>query len=261
VTDSESTGPPFTESAKALYEAARTLAGSWGGTFTALRRVLAADVALARAAIVEWILMVVIAAVLFGTGWMLLTTIAVLGLHRAGLNWFVALSIPLVTATGAPFPGRDLLIFLAASTILLTLIVNGLTLPLFIRFLGVHGDGAAEREERAARIALAHAGCSTLREAMSRLKRAEEVALAQRLVESYERLLNRLSANAARRADLDALAESERRLILAALRSERAELLEMRDAGIINDETMRAIEVEIDDAESSLSPSGAHGHG
>jgi len=180
---------------------------------------------------------------------------------RGSVTMAAALSIPLMTAAGAPFPGRDLLIFLAASTILLTLIINGLTLPLFIRYLGVHGDGAAEREERAARIALAHAGSSTLREAMARLKRAEEVALAQRLVENYERLLNRLSANAARRADLDALAEAERRLMFAALRAERAELLEMRDAGVINDETMRAIEEEIDDTESSLSPGAARGHG
>ena len=41
-------------------------------------------------------------------------------------------------------------------------------------------------------------------------------------------------------------------MVIGALEAERAELIEMRNAGIINDETMRAIEAEIDDAEASL---------
>ena len=179
---------------------------------------------------------------------------------RGSVTMAAALSIPLVVADDMPFPGRDLIIFLAASTIVLTLVVNGLTLPLFIRFLGVHGDGNAEREERAARIALAQAGSAALRESLTRLTRTEEIAVAQRLADNYERTLHRLSANAARRADLDTLAESERKLMIAALRAERAELLEMRDAGVINDETMREIESEIDDAEASLGPRTARVH-
>jgi len=180
---------------------------------------------------------------------------------RGSVTMAAALSIPLAESGGAPFPGRDLLIFLAGSSIVLTLVVNGLTLPVFIRYLGVHGDGSAEREERAARIALAQAGSAAVRESLAHLSRVEEVALGRRVVDNYERLLHRLSANAARRAELDALAESERRLMLSALRAERAELLEMRDAGVINDQTMRAIESEIDDAESSLSPGNRRGHG
>src|SRR5262249_33819095 len=94
---------------------------------------------------------------------------------RGSVTMAAALSIPLVIAGGTPFPGRDLVIFLAASTIVLTLVINGLTLPMFIRFMGVHGDGSAEREERAARIALAQAGSAVVRESLGRLKRAEEV--------------------------------------------------------------------------------------
>jgi CPA1 family monovalent cation:H+ antiporter len=173
---------------------------------------------------------------------------------RGSVTMAAALSIPLVIGSGAPFPGRDLLIFLAATTILLTLVINGLTLPLFIRWLGVHGDGIAAREERAARIALAQAGSLAVRNALTRLSRPEEIALASRLAANYERLLLRLSANATRRADLDALASIERGLVLRALEAERAELVEMRNSGVINDETMRAIEAEIDHAEASLGP-------
>jgi CPA1 family monovalent cation:H+ antiporter len=172
-----------------------------------------------------------------------------------------ALSIPLVTAAGAPFPGRDLVIFLAGSTIVLTLVVNGLTLPWLIQLFGVHADGNAEREERAARIAIAQAASNALRASLAKLKRAEEIAVAQRLIDDYDRRLHRHSANANRRADLDTLADGERKLRLAALRAERAELHEMREADVINDETLRAIEAEIDHAESFVAPTAMRGHG
>ena len=177
---------------------------------------------------------------------------------RGSVTMAAALSIPLVIGNATPFPGRDLLVFLAATTILLTLLVNGLTLPMIIRFLGVQGDGLAAREQRAARIALAQAGSSALRQALSRLTRPEEIAVARHLAGNYERLLLRLSSNAARRVDLDALANVARQLIIGALEAERAELVEMRNAGVINDETMRAIEAEIDDSEASLGPAATH---
>jgi len=180
---------------------------------------------------------------------------------RGSVTMAAALSIPLVTVTGRPFPGRDLIIFLAGTTIVFTLVINGLTLPWLIRFFGVHGDGNAEREERAARIAIAQAASNALRESLPKLKRAEEIAVAQRLIDEYDRQLHRHSANAGRRVDLDTLADAERRLRLAALRAERAELREMREADVINDETVRSIEAEIDHAESFVAPVTARSHG
>ena len=51
---------------------------------------------------------------------------------------------------------------------------------------GVRGDGNAEREERAARIAIAQAASNALRESLPKLKRAEEIAVAQRLIDEYD---------------------------------------------------------------------------
>jgi hypothetical protein len=76
---------------------------------------------------------------------------------RGSVTMAAALSIPFTLENGAPFPGRDLVIFLAGATIVLTLVLNALTLPLLIRVFGLRGDGNAEREERAARIATAQA--------------------------------------------------------------------------------------------------------
>ena len=66
---------------------------------------------------------------------------------RGAVSLAAALALPLVTNDGEPLPGRGLVIFLAFAVILVTLIGQGLTLPLLIRRLGVVDDGAVEHEE------------------------------------------------------------------------------------------------------------------
>ena len=51
----------------------------------------------------------------------------------------LALAIPLTTDGGAPFPGRDEILFIAFAVVLATLVVQGLTLPWLVRRLGVRG--------------------------------------------------------------------------------------------------------------------------
>ena len=66
---------------------------------------------------------------------------------RGAVSLAAALAVPLETDSGAPFPERDLIIFLAFSVILVTLVGQGLTLAPLIKLLGVEDDGAEEREE------------------------------------------------------------------------------------------------------------------
>jgi len=56
---------------------------------------------------------------------------------RGVVSLAAALSIPLHLPNGAPFPQRDLILFITFMVILLTLVVQGLTLPLVIKW--VHG--------------------------------------------------------------------------------------------------------------------------
>src|SRR5207247_5024610 len=60
---------------------------------------------------------------------------------RGAVTLAAALSLPLTTRSGAPFPERSLLIYLAFCVILATLVINGLSLPLVIRLLGLEDDG------------------------------------------------------------------------------------------------------------------------
>ena len=58
-----------------------------------------------------------------------------------------ALAVPLVVSAGTPFPSRPLVIFLSFGVILSTLILQGLSLPLLIRWLKLRDDGQDENEE------------------------------------------------------------------------------------------------------------------
>lgn len=58
----------------------------------------------------------------------------------------LVLAIPLETDGGAPFPSRDEIIFIAFGVIMATLVLQGLTLPWLVRWLGVKADTDKEKE-------------------------------------------------------------------------------------------------------------------
>lgn len=164
---------------------------------------------------------------------------------RGSVTMAAALSLPLMAAPDVPFPGRSEIIFLAATTILLTLLINGLTLPVLIRLLGVRGDGAAERELRTAEIALATAASAALRAEMPRLEGADH-RFAQSLLDQYTSRLSLYTAKVDDRHEHEAAARSRKRLVMLVLEAERAELASLRDREIINGETARTLEPRID---------------
>jgi CPA1 family monovalent cation:H+ antiporter len=179
---------------------------------------------------------------------------------RGSVTMAAALSIPFTLNNGTPFPGRDLIVFLAATTIVLTLVLNAVTLPLLIRLFRIRGDGNAEREERAARIATSQAAIDVLQRELPKLSHPREVVQAQRLMELYQRRLTLHSANAERRREMEAVHAGERRLVLAALEAERAELFALRDTAVINEDTLRTIQADLDHAESLVAPKAGQAH-
>jgi CPA1 family monovalent cation:H+ antiporter len=70
---------------------------------------------------------------------------------RGGDSLVIALSLPLMTATGEPFPGRHVIIFLTFVVIVVTLVVIGLTLAPLAKLLRLGHEPVEETEERDAR--------------------------------------------------------------------------------------------------------------
>ena len=172
---------------------------------------------------------------------------------RGSITLAAALSIPFVTSTGAPFPGRELIILLAASVIIVTLLVNGMTLPLLIRWLDIRGDRIAEREERAARIATAQAAIESLRKRLPRLTSQR----GNRVREFAARADTSSGCSATRpmRREGAGSTPSTRRSAGSGWRRSppsAAELMQMRETDVINDEVLRRLQVDLDLEETRI---------
>ena len=170
---------------------------------------------------------------------------------RGSVSLAAALALPLKTDSGAPFPERDLLIFLAFAVIIATLVGQGLTLGPLIRRLGVRDDGSEEREELAARIRLAEAA----------IARAEELEGADWLrsdtLERVRGLYDYRRRRFGAREDGDGDVYEERsgnyiRLMYELFDAQREELIGLRNRGEISDEVRRRVERELDLEESRL---------
>jgi Na+/H+ antiporter len=172
---------------------------------------------------------------------------------RGSVNLAAALSLP-VMAGAAPFPERDLIVFLAAGLVVVTLLLNGLTLsPLACR-LRVGSDGTDVREEREARLAAAHAAIERIQQYVIPESSPHEQGFAAELIAGYERRIARLVADEEARDDLEVQLKVERNLRLVALAAERETLLRLHRERAINEETLRVIQREIDHLESALAP-------
>jgi CPA1 family monovalent cation:H+ antiporter len=164
-----------------------------------------------------------------------------------------ALAVPLALADGAtPFPQRSLILFLSFSVILATLVLQGLTLPLLIRWFNVQQDHSEEKEEARARLA-------AIREALQRLEDPLVIAgaaaeiLAQ-VRTTYVRRLQSAEAelNSAENDGAVIPLRSCQRLLRQLLDTERRVVLELRDRGVISNDVQRRIERSLDYEELRL---------
>ena len=78
-------------------------------------------------------------------------------------------------ATGAAFPYRDLILFCAFAVVLVTLVVQGMTLRPLMAWIGLEDDGTVDREVRLARVETARAALEAL-ERTARLAFARDAA-------------------------------------------------------------------------------------
>jgi CPA1 family monovalent cation:H+ antiporter len=161
-----------------------------------------------------------------------------------------ALSLPAQLADGSPFPQRSLIIFLTFSVILVTLVLQGLTLPTLIRALGLAGATGPNCEETEARRIMAEAALTELNK-ISEEAEPDSAALYSDLKEHYHRRLLSLPFEG---KDQDGSAAEAYAKFLAVslelLRVERETAVNLRNSGRINDETLRLLLQELDLSET-----------
>ncbi|MEO5997457.1 MAG: Na+/H+ antiporter [Chitinophagaceae bacterium] len=75
---------------------------------------------------------------------------------RGVVSLATAMALPLVLSNGKAFPQRDIILFLAFVVIFVTLVVQGLSLPLLIRLLGVKLHLSPGKEEKELQLQMAN---------------------------------------------------------------------------------------------------------
>ncbi len=172
---------------------------------------------------------------------------------RGSVSLAAALALPFSTDAGAPFPERDLLIFLTFSVILFTLVVQGLTLPILIRALGVEDDGAEEeREELEARREAAQAALERLDGLAEEEWTREDTVDRMRGLYGYRR--RRFDARAGEGEDdgYEERSTAYQQMVQTVIEAQREALVRLRNEGAISEDVRRRVERELDLEESRL---------
>jgi Na+/H+ antiporter len=171
---------------------------------------------------------------------------------RGVVSLAAALAIPLTTAAGAPFPDRDLILFVTFGLIVVTLIGQGLLLPGVVRWLGLAQHAADERQrEHQAEFAARSQALSVAQNRLEQLAtdgRISPEALAI-LRTRHEYRAGRLPQTTPDGIDAAALAAELRMELIAA---EREFIYRLLQDGQITDEARRRIERELDLEEAGI---------
>jgi len=87
---------------------------------------------------------------------------------RGVVSLAAALSIPVLLDSGHPFPNRDLILFITFTVILITLVLQGLTLPSLARWINIpdpdYGSVNAEQQRQMVRKKISHVSLKLLNE-------------------------------------------------------------------------------------------------
>jgi len=176
-------------------------------------------------------------------------------LGTAGMRGVVSLAAAL--ALPVHFPHRDLILFVVFVTIVVTLVGQGLLLPVLIRRWNVvETDDGLGRDIALARVRMAEAVQARLRELEASIAQPAEWEVIGRISAEYEQVVAHFSAHVDGSVDADADATQHAlkgRLRREAFAAERAALHALRRSGTISDEAYRQVEWEVDLAESRLS--------
>jgi CPA1 family monovalent cation:H+ antiporter len=175
---------------------------------------------------------------------------------RGAISLAAALAISLSTGNGSPFPGRDLIIFITFCVIVSTLLVQGLSLPWLIRLLHIDREGRLERAETGHKEVEARRQAAEAALALLAARRAEGVypeIILDRLADQYRERHSQFRSHLAGDHE-GALQDETHRFNLQTelLESERRVILQLRQAGAIDDDILRSIEKDLDLQEMRL---------
>ena len=158
----------------------------------------------------------------------LVATMSVAGV-RGAITLAGILTLPLFLSDGSLFPARDLVIFLAAGVIILSLLVASVALPRLLRNVELPVEASYRKEEDYARIAAAEAAIMAVERAQHDLAAGRPDAdlyadVAAQIMELYRKRIDGRMRLGEEREQTAQSEEIERLLFVTALKAERQEI-------------------------------------
>ena len=158
-----------------------------------------------------------------------------------GMRGIVTLAAAMALPDGsaaAAFPYRDLILFCAFAVVLVTLVVQGMTLRPLMAWIGLEDDGTVDREVRLARVETARAALK----ALDGPHDSPSLEILRREYEARIRLSESESPGPAAAPSGATLAQALRRAVAA----QRHALVDLRARSIIGDDAFHVAEEELD---------------
>ncbi|MFZ0713896.1 Na+/H+ antiporter [Mycobacterium sp.] len=171
---------------------------------------------------------------------------------RGAVSLAAALAVPLTTHSGAPFPDRNLIIFVVSFVILTTVLVQGSTLPAVVRWARIPEDESHADELRLARCHGAQAALDALPLVAAEVGIDED--LQNRLHAEYKKhaALVRASDDRSTRNDAEERSDLIRQVRLGVLEHRRRAITELRDQRRIDDIVLLELQASMDLEEARL---------
>lgn len=169
---------------------------------------------------------------------------------RGVVSLATALSIPLLMSDGSAFPMRNLIIFITFVVIFVTLVIQGLTLPLIIKLLRLNEIDEtipAEEQRTAIQLRLNQTALALLQERYSQdIKENEMIAFLKQDLEDNialnQRRLDSLECDETEKSEI----ERYHQVLLDIYTLQRKELFALRKGKVYNDHEIRNMELQLD---------------
>ena len=171
---------------------------------------------------------------------------------RGAVSLAAAVAVPTTTLSGAPFPDRSLLIFIVIFVILVTVLVQGSTLPAVVRWAKMPDDVAYVQELELARTRGVQAALDALPTVADEVGIGDD--LRRRLQKEYEEkaALVQATEDGSTNSRLVKGKEKVRRVRLGVLEHKRREITALRNQNLIDDIVLRELQNEMDLEEVQL---------
>jgi len=171
---------------------------------------------------------------------------------RGAVSLAMAVAVPRTLESGGAFPDRDLIVFVTAGVVVVTIVGQALVLPAVLRRAALPEDESVGEERR-------YAERTAIEEALAALPRlgrttGADRATIDRIRKDYEAHLDVIQAREEEDEDHPALQRHDTAvaLELALVRHKAATLLRLRDADEIDDLVLRQVRAGYDAEEAQL---------